>query len=60
MTYQVVEAQSDEVEADGSVVADPEDLHVLVQAWEGMCVHLTAYVQTLLPPIQALGCLGDR
>lgn len=61
--YQVVEAQSEEVEADGSVVVvvgDPEDLHVLVQVWEGICVHLTVYVQTLPPLSQALGCLGGH
>lgn len=60
MAYRVVEAQSDEVEGDGSVVGDPEDLLVLVRAWEGMRVHLTVYVRTPLPPLRALGCLGDR
>lgn len=52
-TYQAVEAQSGEAAGDGSevVAGDPEDLRVLVQAWEGMCVHLRVSVQTLLPPM---------
>lgn len=62
MTYQVEEAQSDEVEGDGraEAVGDPGDLRVLVQAWEGMGSHLRVCVQTLPPPLQALGYLGDR
>lgn len=52
-TYQAAEAQSGEAAGDGSAVVagDPEDLRVLVQAWEGMCVHLRISVQTLLPPM---------
>lgn len=62
VTYQVVEARSDEAVGDGSVavVGDPEDLGVLVQAWEGMCAHLRVCVQTLLLPLQPSGCQGDR
>lgn len=62
MTYRVEEAQSDEAEGDGSVevAGDPEDLRVLVQAWEGTGSHLGVYVRTLLPPLQASGYLGDR
>lgn len=61
-TYQVEEAQSDEAEGDGSVevVGDPGDRRVLVQAWEGMGSHLRVYVQTLLPPLLALGYMGDH
>lgn len=48
-----MEAQSGEAAGDGSegVAGDPEDLRVLVQAWEGMCVRLRVSVQTLLPPM---------
>lgn len=58
--YQGEEAQSEEAERDGSVEAvagGPEDLRVLVQAWEGTGSHSRAYVRT---PLQALGHLGDR
>lgn len=58
----MVEAQSDEAEGDGSVAVagDPEDLDVVVRAWEGMCARLRVCVQTPLLPLQALGRRGDR
>lgn len=58
--YHVAEAsvQSDEAEEDGNVAAgDPEDLqHVLGPAWEEMCVHWWAEVQTPLQLAQAKAC----